>query len=171
MEKWPYASRTDAPASRNCRARSGRKGRGRSAAGATAGCSTTSFDLLHLDGFDLTNAAIEDRKDLLRRLLARVGQGGRILYSEHIAGNGPAVLEQACRLGLEGIVSKRSSSPYRPGVRGKEWVKTKCKNEQEFVIGGYTEPAGARTGFGALLVGVRERRRSSLRGQGRDRLR
>ncbi len=113
------------------------------------------FDLLHLDGYDLTKAAIEDRKDLLRRLLARVGQGGRILYSEHIAGNGPAVLEQACRLGLEGIVSKRSSSPYRPGVRGKEWVKTKCKNEQEFVVGGYTEPAGARTGFGALLLGVR----------------
>jgi bifunctional non-homologous end joining protein LigD len=112
------------------------------------------FDLLHLDGFDLTQAPIEERKDLLRRLLARAGRGGRILYSEHMTGNGPAVFEQACVMGLEGIVSKRSSSPYRPGVRGREWVKTKCKNEQEFVIGGYTDPAGARTGFGALLVGV-----------------
>ncbi len=52
-------------------------------------------------------------------------------------------------------MSKRAASPYRPGVRGNEWVKTKCRNEQEFVIGGYTDPAGARTGFGALLLGVR----------------
>ncbi len=114
------------------------------------------FDLLHLDGFDLTRAPIEERKDLLRRLLARTGQGGRILISEHITGDGPAVFEQACAMGLEGIVSKRSGSPYRPGVRGREWVKTKCKNEEEFVIGGYTDPVGARTGFGALLVGVRD---------------
>lgn len=114
------------------------------------------FDLLHLDGFDLTGAAIEDRKDLLRRLLARVGQGGRIRYTDHIEGSGAEVLDQACRMELEGIVSKRASSPYRPGLRGGEWVKTKCKNRQEFVVGGYTDPAGARTGFGALLVGVRE---------------
>jgi bifunctional non-homologous end joining protein LigD len=113
------------------------------------------FDLLYLDGFDLTRAAIEDRKELLRRLLARVGEGGRILYSDHIAGSGGAVLQQACAMRLEGVVSKRTSSPYRPGVRGTEWVKTKCKSEQEFVIGGYTDPAGARTGFGALLLGVR----------------
>ena len=114
------------------------------------------FDLLYLDGFDMTSAAIEDRRDLLRRLLARVGPGGRVLFSEHIPGSGAEVLEQACRLGLEGIVSKRASSPYRPGVRGSEWVKTKCKNQQEFVIGGYTDPTGARTGFGALLLWVRE---------------
>jgi bifunctional non-homologous end joining protein LigD len=114
------------------------------------------FDLLYLDGFDLTGAAIEDRRDLLRRLLARVGPGGRLLFSEHIPGSGAEVLRQACRMGLEGIVSKRTSSPYRPGARGSEWLKTKCKDRQEFVIGGYTDPTGARTGFGALLVGVRE---------------
>jgi bifunctional non-homologous end joining protein LigD len=114
------------------------------------------FDLLYLDGFDLTRVAIEDRKDLLRRLLARLGQGGPLRYSNHIPGSGAEMLAQACGLGLEGIVSKRVSSPYRPGVRGAEWVKTKCKNQQEFVIGGYTDPAGARTGFGALLLGVRE---------------
>jgi bifunctional non-homologous end joining protein LigD len=114
------------------------------------------FDLLYLDGYDLTRAAIDDRKDLLRRLLARVGQGGRLRYSEHISGSGENVLEQACGMELEGIVSKRAGSPYRAGARTGEWVKTKCKNQQEFVIGGYTDPAGARTGFGALLLGVRE---------------
>ncbi len=114
------------------------------------------FDLLHLDGYDLTMAALEDRKELLRRLLAREGQGGRLRYSEHIVGGGADVFGQACRMQLEGIVSKRSGSPYRPGVRGGEWVKTKCKNRQEFIVGGYTDPAGARTGFGALLLGVNE---------------
>jgi bifunctional non-homologous end joining protein LigD len=112
------------------------------------------FDLLHLNGYDLTGAAIEDRKDLLRRLLTRAGPGGRLLLSDHIAGNGAAVLEQACRMDLEGIVSKRSGRPYRPGTRTNEWVKTKCTNRQEFVVGGYTDAAGARTGFGALLLGV-----------------
>jgi len=116
------------------------------------------FDLLYLDGYDLTKAALEDRKELLRDLVAAAGPDSRLRYSEHIAGNGAAVFDQACRLDLEGIVSKRSSTPYRPGVRGGEWVKTKCKNRQEFVIGGYTDPAGARTGFGALLLGVREGR-------------
>jgi bifunctional non-homologous end joining protein LigD len=114
------------------------------------------FDLLYLDGFDLMGAAIERRRDLLSRLLARTTPGGPLLLSEHIAGDGAEVLAQACVLGLEGIVSKRHSSPYRPGMRGGEWEKTKCKNRQEFVIGGYTEPAGARTGFGALLLGIRE---------------
>jgi bifunctional non-homologous end joining protein LigD len=111
------------------------------------------FDLLHLDGYDLTHASLEDRKSLLRRLLARSG-GDRILLSDHIPGEGGTVLDQACDLGLEGIVSKRAASPYRAGVRGREWVKTKCRNRQEFVIGGYTDPGGARTGFGALLLGV-----------------
>jgi len=112
------------------------------------------FDLLYLDGYDLLGVAIEDRKELLRRLVPDTGGTGRILHSEHIPGEGPAVLEQACRMGLEGIVSKKTSTPYRPGLRGREWVKTKCRSAQEFVIGGYTDPAGARTGFGALLLGV-----------------
>lgn len=114
------------------------------------------FDLLYLDGYDLTRVAIEDRKELLRRLLPGSGPESRLRYSEYIVGGGSEVFAQACRMNLEGIVSKRSSSPYRPGVRGGEWVKTKCKNRQEFVIGGYTDPAGGRTGFGALLLGVRE---------------
>jgi bifunctional non-homologous end joining protein LigD len=112
------------------------------------------FDLLYLDGYDLTGAAIEDRKDLLLRLLTRAGRDGRLLLSDHIAGSGAAVLEQACRMDLEGIVSKRAGGPYRPGTRTNEWVKAKCTSRQEFVIGGYTDPAGSRTGFGALLLGV-----------------
>ena len=112
------------------------------------------FDLLFLNGFDLLDAAIEERRDLLRRLIAQMGEGGRILFSEHIPGDGPTVLQRACDLGLEGIVSKRSATRYRPGARGADWVKSKCRNEQEFVIGGYTEPNGSRVGFGALLLGV-----------------
>ncbi len=128
------------------------------------------FDLLHLDGYDLTHASLEDRKGLLRRLLAR-SDGGRLLLSDHIPGEGGTVLDQACEMGLEGIVSKRAASPYRAGVRGREWVKTKCRNRQEFVIGGYTDPSGARTGFGALLLGVHTDCGTALRGQGRHRLR
>jgi len=117
------------------------------------------FDLLYLNGFDLRDVAIEERRRLLRQVLAQAGasgrgESGRILFSDHIPGDGPAVLEQACGLGLEGVVSKRASSRYRAGVRGGDWIKTKCRHEQEFVIGGYTDPAGARTGFGALLLGV-----------------
>jgi len=113
------------------------------------------FDLLYLDGFDLTKAPLEERRKLLSRLLERAG-GDRIRFSDHLTGDGPAILREACALGLEGVVSKRSGRPYRPGVRGPDWVKTKCRQEQEFVIGGFTDPAGSRVGFGALLLGVYE---------------
>ncbi len=112
------------------------------------------FDLLYLDGWELLAVAIEDRKRLLKRLLSRVAAGDRIVYSDDIAGDGAVVLESACGLGLEGVVSKRTGSRYRPGVRGTEWVKVKCRHEQEFVVGGYTDPAGTRVGFGGLLLGV-----------------
>jgi len=112
------------------------------------------FDLLYLNGYALLDVPIEQRRRLLAELLARPGEGGRILFSEHIPGDGPSLLAKACALRLEGVVSKRASTPYRPGVRGSDWVKTKCHREQEFVIGGYTDPSGTRTGFGALLLGV-----------------
>ena len=114
------------------------------------------FDLLYLNGYELLDAGIEERKRLLKRLLTRGAEGGRILYSEHISGQGSTLLEQACQFGLEGVVSKRAGTRYRPGIRGGEWLKSKCWHEQEFVIGGFTDPAGTRTGFGALLVGVHE---------------
>jgi bifunctional non-homologous end joining protein LigD len=73
-------------------------------------------------------------------------------YSDHIAGNGRALFTHACTLKLEGVVSKRRDQPYQPG-RHDSWVKTKCVNRQEFVIGGFTDPEGSRVGVGALLVG------------------
>lgn len=115
------------------------------------------FDLLYLDGYDLTGVAVEERKALLERLVARTAAGGRVRYSDHAFGEGKLFWEQACNLGLEGAVSKKRGSLYRPGVRGREWLKTKCLHQQEFVIGGYTDPAGKRIGFGALLLGTYER--------------
>jgi bifunctional non-homologous end joining protein LigD len=109
------------------------------------------FDLLHLDGVDLTETPLGERKQILRKLLPRKGKSS-IQFSDHIAGSAAEIARQACRAGLEGIVSKRADSPYRPG-RGTDWVKSKCRQGQEFVIGGYTTPGGSREEFGALLVG------------------
>ena len=110
------------------------------------------FDLLHLDGYDLAGVALEERKSALQRLVAGVG-GGQIRYSDHVVGQGEKVFENACRMGMEGIVSKRRDMPYTPG-RTRGWLKVKCHLEQEAVIGGYTDPEGSRVGLGALLVGV-----------------
>ena len=98
------------------------------------------------------------RKQALAQLLAAAGHdaGGTLRYSDHVRGQGPAFFEQACSLGLEGIISKRADAPYRSG-RGKRWLKVKCGTQHdEFVVGGYTPPAGARSGFGALLLGMVE---------------
>jgi bifunctional non-homologous end joining protein LigD len=108
------------------------------------------FDLLELDGEDLTRLPLEERK---RRLAKLVGKSdGVIRYSDHVIGHGGKFFQLACKQGLEGIVSKRREQPYSPG-RGKGWLKTKCLLRQEFVIAGYTDPEGARTHVGALLVG------------------
>jgi len=111
------------------------------------------FDLLHYDGHDLTRVPLLDRKRLLAQVLATAGADSPIRYSEHIQGHGGQVLAQACQSSLEGIISKRATSLYYP-KRTKDWVKVKCGNRQEFVIGGYTEPAGSRAHFGALLLGT-----------------
>jgi bifunctional non-homologous end joining protein LigD len=114
------------------------------------------FDLLHLDGRDLTGARLEDRKAVLERLLASGnGKSGPVRYSDHVAGDGPDFFAHACRLGLEGMIAKRRDAPYR-GTRGTDWLKIKCVKRQEVVIGGYTDPEGSRIGIGALLVGVHE---------------
>jgi bifunctional non-homologous end joining protein LigD len=112
------------------------------------------FDLLHLDGEDLAARPLLERKAALASLL---GDGaGTLRYAPHVEGSGAAVFREACRLGLEGIVSKRADQAYRPG-RGGGWVKTKCILRQELVIGGFTDPEGAaRDAIGALLVGVNE---------------
>ncbi len=110
------------------------------------------FDLLHLDGVNLTGAALEDRKRLLTELLGQTTLPATLHLSEHIAGHGPEFLKEVCKMSLEGIISKRRDRPYRPG-RGYDWLKIKCAQSAEFVIGGYSAPTGARKGFGALLVG------------------
>jgi bifunctional non-homologous end joining protein LigD len=114
------------------------------------------FDLLHLDGRDLTGVPLEERKAILARLAGEVpGSDAVIRYSLHFEGDGAEVLREACRRGLEGIVSKRRDLPHEPG-RSRNWLKTKCVKRQEFVVGGFTDPEGSRAGFGALLVGVNE---------------
>ena len=109
------------------------------------------FDLLYRDGWDLTGASLEDRKAALTEIIPPKQQG-ILRYSDHQIGRGPAFLTQACNFALEGIVSKRRTEPYRSG-RNRSWLKSKCRNREEFVVVGYTEPDGSREGFGALLVG------------------
>ncbi len=112
------------------------------------------FDLLFLDGEDLRELPLEGRKAKLASLGLPTDRGA-VRYTEHIEGNGPVVFQQAERRGLEGIVSKRRDRPYTSG-RGFDWVKTKAHQRAEFVVGGFTEPAGSRKGFGALLVGYHD---------------
>lgn len=114
------------------------------------------FDLLHLDGQDLTSKTLLERKSLLRELLTRseAALAGHVRFSAHVVGNGPAFFANACKLGLEGTIAKRANSSYRAG-RGKDWLKIKCGKDQEFAIIGFTEPGGSRSHFGALLVATR----------------
>ena len=113
------------------------------------------FDLPYLGDTDLRGVPLEERKRLLRDLLPPGSDAVR--YSDHVIGDGSRFLAVACRMSLEGAVSKRRDSPYRPG-RGSDWTKAKCVSEQEVVIGGFTEPKGSREGIGALLVGVHDAR-------------
>ena len=125
------------------------------------------FDLLEYDGEDLRQQPLIDRKQLLALLLKRRRKGSRVLrYSDHIQGQGRKVLADACKAGLEGIISKRSDSLYT-GVRSRSWLKVKCQQRQEFVIVGFTEPKGARSGLGALLLGVYGDGKSGLRYAGK----
>jgi bifunctional non-homologous end joining protein LigD len=113
------------------------------------------FDLLYREGWDLTGAALEDRKTALAEVVPPNGQG-MLRYSDHQIDHGPAVLRQASAFGVEGIVSKHRTDPYRPG-RGRGWLKIKCRNRDEFVVVGFTDPEGSREGFGAFLVGYYDR--------------
>jgi bifunctional non-homologous end joining protein LigD len=109
------------------------------------------FDLLHLDGRDLTPLPLVERKRLLSTLVAKSGDPIRL--SEHLDDRGEIVLRHACRMGLEGIVSKLRDSPYRPG-RGTAWVKSKCSARQEFVIGGFLPSTVSPRAIGSLVMGV-----------------
>jgi bifunctional non-homologous end joining protein LigD len=109
------------------------------------------FDLLHLDGWDLAGAPLLERKRVLEELAGK--KNGTFRYLDHIDGHGEDFFGEACRHGLEGIISKRRDRPYRAG-RTTDWLKIKCGFSQELVIGGWTDPAGSRTGLGALLLGL-----------------
>jgi bifunctional non-homologous end joining protein LigD len=108
------------------------------------------FDLLYLDGYDLRNVELEKRRELLERVLT---PGPSVRLSEVFPGAGEALLEAARENGLEGVIAKHARSPYE-SRRSREWLKIKIVTEQEFVIGGFTEPQGDREYFGALVLGV-----------------
>ncbi|MEB1660025.1 non-homologous end-joining DNA ligase [Xanthomonas campestris pv. campestris] len=107
------------------------------------------FDLLGVAGVDLRATPLLERKQLLRALLGETP--GTLAYSAHVIGRGPEVFAASADKGWEGIVSKRADAPYRGG-RSADWVKTKHEDSDEFVVVGYTDPKGARSGFGALLL-------------------
>ena len=112
------------------------------------------FDLLYLDGYSLREAALDDRKDVLAKLLSS-NRHPSLRYSDHVVGSGQSMYEHACRLGLEGIVSKRRDAPYRSGRHG-EWAKSKCINREEFVVAGYTPSTATRNAIGSLALGTRD---------------
>lgn len=119
------------------------------------------FDLLHLDGFDTRRLPLRTRKALLRRAVVF---GGPLRFTPHRNRDGRALSRDACRKGWEGLIAKRADSAY-VGKRSRDWLKFKCGNEQELVIGGYTAPRGTREELGALLLGYFERGRLRYAGK------
>jgi bifunctional non-homologous end joining protein LigD len=107
------------------------------------------FDLLRLDGEDLRPLPLRERK---ARLRSEFRFEGPVRFTPHRNEQGEKLFREACARGLEGLVAKRADSPYR-AARSRDWLKLKCHAEQELVIGGFTDPQGSRTDFGALLVG------------------
>lgn len=107
------------------------------------------FDILYLDGHDLTQLPLEDRKCILKACIKYIDP---LRYTEHKDTNGIEFYKQACAKGWEGLIAKKRDSIY-VHKRSKAWLKFKCVSEQEFVIAGYTDPQRSRIGFGALLLG------------------
>ena len=113
------------------------------------------FDIMRLDGQDLRGEPLVERKQALQDLLGKQSDDSAVRFSDHFAEPGKIMLQHACRMGLEGIVSKRADAPYRSG-RGPAWVKSKCTARQEFVIGGYLPSEKTGRGLRSLLVGYHE---------------
>ncbi|WP_010629700.1 DNA ligase D [Halomonas sp. KM-1] len=114
------------------------------------------FDLLYLEGYDLAKVPLLERKRTLAALLEAADMAsanGTIRYSDHLDAQGEAFHERACQMGLEGIICKRADSRYQQ-KRSRDWLKVKCVSHEEFIVGGYTEPGGSRSGFGSLLMGA-----------------
>jgi bifunctional non-homologous end joining protein LigD len=126
-------------------------------AGKDSACVYVVFDAPFLMGADLRDTPLIERKRALSARLTKKALGkGPIRLSEHVIGDGAKFFAEGCKLGLEGIISKRVDAPY-VSRRDKSWLKVKCTSEQEFVIGAFTDPAGARGHFGALLLGLYEK--------------
>ena len=112
------------------------------------------FDLPYVSGHDLRRAPLQARRQVLKRILW-ANPSEQVRFSEEFSAAPQSVLASACKLGLEGVIAKRRSAVYR-SARSADWIKLKCSQRQEFVIGGYTDPQGTRSGFGALLLGVHD---------------
>jgi len=110
------------------------------------------FDLIYIEGFNLTKTPLRERKQVLAELLAPLGDRGVLRYSDHIEGNGAQFFKQACQFGIEGIVSKLANSTYE-STRSRNWLKIKCIQRQEFVIAGYTL-SDKGIPFSSLILGV-----------------
>ena len=108
------------------------------------------FDLLYLDGESIARLPLVERKKRLRGLLA--GELSGLRFADHVVGDGPRFRAQACKMALEGVISKRVDRPYAPGDRGL-WVKSKCMNREEYIVVGWTDPTGSRPHIGSLLLG------------------
>ena len=119
------------------------------------------FDLLRLDGQDTTRLPLRARKSLLRRALT---YRSPLRMTPHRNAGGADLLADACARGWEGLIAKRADGDYQPR-RSRDWLKLKCSQGQEFVVGGFTEPAGSRVGLGALLLGHHERGRLRYAGK------
>lgn len=119
------------------------------------------FDLLSLDGRDLSGQPLRQRKRLLRDAF---DFRDPLRFCEHRDRDGEEYYRHACAQGWEGLIAKRADSPYVDGPSG-DWLKFKCVRDQEFVVGGFTDPQGSRAGFGALLVGYHERGRLRYAGK------
>ena len=119
------------------------------------------FDVLEIEGEDLTHRPLEERR---ARLTRAIRPSAALQLSEAWRDNSQRRFDDACRSGWEGLIAKRAAAPYVPR-RSKDWLKLKCVWEQEFVIGGYTDPTGSRTDFGALLVGYHENGRLRYAGK------
>ena len=110
------------------------------------------FDLLYLDGKDLTKLPLVERKEKLEALL---GKSKTLRYSDHVIGQGEEMFAKACEAGLEGIISKEANAPYITG-RGKSWLKIKCSLRQEFIIVGYSDSRSGERALGALYLGYQK---------------
>lgn len=110
------------------------------------------FDLMHINGKDVSDLDLKSRKNILRE---KISFQDPIRYCQHINEKGKEFLEEACEKGWEGIIAKNAKKAYING-RTSHWLKFKCANRQEFIIGGFTDPKGERIGFGALLIGFYE---------------